>query len=86
MNYQAEEALNGIIDAIKTIVDDTVKSLPFDRTEVGIITEVIGGGKYKVKFNNIEYILPVYGTKTPIVNEIVKVTIPKNNLTLAYIF
>lgn len=86
MNKDTENALKGIMDAIEYYFNENATSLPFDRTEVGKITEVLASGKYKVLINNREYILPVYGSKTPVVDEVVKVTIPKNNMSLAYIF
>lgn len=86
MSKETDDALKGIMEAIEYLVNEKISSIPFDRTEVAVVTEVISAKKYKVKFNNVEYILPMYGDKTPLVNEIVKVNIPKNNLALAYIF
>lgn len=86
MNKGTNDALKGIMDAIQYMVDNAMGNLPFDRTEIGIITEVLGGNRYKVKFNDKEYTLSVYGDRVPVVNDIVKVCIPKNNLSLAYIF
>lgn len=72
---------DSIVDCINTIC----KSLPFTKIYRAKIVSNISAGIYKVLLNGKEYDLPVYGSGTFSDNEVVRIVVPLNDFSDAFI-
>lgn len=77
------EALDNILKAINNIVEPTVKKLKYDKTFRGKVMSVLENGRYEIQVNGASYTLPYSGTLE--VNDVVRVRVPLNNFSDAYI-
>lgn len=77
------DALKQIVKSIQYLVNQS--KLETTKIYSGFVLSDEGGGKYKVKVNDIEKVLPLYGTNTIAVNNTVKVFVPQGNYNLAFI-
>lgn len=77
------DALKEIIKSIQYLVNQS--KLQSTRIYSGFVLSSEGGGKYKVKVNDVEKVLPLYGTNTVAVHSNVKVFVPQGNYNLAFI-
>ena len=86
MSQNTDKALDGIIDAIKTIVDSKINEGPFDITKNAKITQSLGNNTYDILLDNNTYRkIKSNGDTSYNVNDIVKVMIPQNNPSLMFI-
>lgn len=77
------EALDNILKAINNIVEPTVKKLKYDKTFRGKVMSVLENGRYEIQVNGASYTLPY--SETLEVNDVVRVRVPLNNFSDAYI-
>ena len=86
MSQNIEKALDGIIDAIKTIVDNRMNEGAFDITKNAKITQVLGNNTYNILLDNNTYEkIKSNGDTSYNTNDIVKVMIPQNNPSMMFI-
>lgn len=86
MPKNTDKALDGIIDAIKTIVDGKINEGPFDITKNAKITQSLGNNTYDILLDNNTYRkIKSNGDTSYNVNDVVKVMIPQNNPSLMFI-
>ena len=78
-------ALDSILRSIKILVSTGIEKAPYDKTYNGLITQINSDGTYNVKVNGKIYVLKLYISRTLVVNQIVKVVFPQNNISNAYI-
>ena len=72
---------DSIVDCINTIC----KNSPFTKIYRAKIVSNISAGIYKVLLNGKEYDLPVYGSGTFSDNEVVRIVVPLNDFSDAFI-
>lgn len=77
------EALDNILKAINNIVEPTVRKLKYDKTFRGKVMSVLENGRYEIQVNGASYTLPY--SETLEVNDVVRVRVPLNNFSDAYI-
>ena len=80
-NDLSKKLSDGIVDCIKTIC----KSLPFTKIYRAKIVSNVSTGVYKVLLNGKEYNFPVYGSGTFTDDEIVRIVVPLNDFSDAFI-
>lgn len=78
-----KEISNALSDAIFTVCNKVVSKAKFDKTYKCRIVSKISDGKYVVIKDNIEHF--VVGASNYEVNQIVRVLLPQNNWTDAFI-
>lgn len=74
-----------LIDGVELIVDNAINNAPFVKIRNGVVVKVNGNDNYTVKMDSKEYSLPIYIPRNLVVNQIIKVVIPDNNMTSAFI-
>lgn len=79
------EALQELMKAIKFFIHEEISKASFDRTLNGRVVSIVDEKTYKVNVKNNVYELPYYGNGTLVVNDIVKVVIPENNMNNIFI-
>ena len=72
----------GIIDCINI----KCGSLPFTKIYRGVVNEILADNEYRILFNGNLYNLPTYGNSTYGVGEVVKIVVPLNNFSDAFLF
>lgn len=80
-NDLSKKLSDGIVDCIRTIC----KSLPFTKIFRGKIISNVKAGVYTVLVNGNEYDLPVYGNGTFSDDEVVRIVVPLNDFSDAFI-
>ena len=86
MNNTNEDLAIQILSAqIQKVAQRLVDNAGYDKTVAGIISQVLGNHKYKVKIKNEEYVLPSSTDDIYNINEAVWVCIPQNNLNNKFI-
>lgn len=75
-----------LIDSIKIIVQNFIKNAPYDKTYEGKIKTINSStNNYDVLINGNVYTLPIYISRTLTINQIVKVVVPQNQWSKAFI-
>lgn len=74
-----------LIDGVELIVDNAINNAPFVKIRNGVVVKVNGNDNYTVKIDSKEYSLSIYIPRNLVVNQIIKVVIPDNNMTSAFI-
>ena len=74
-----------LIDGVELIIDNAINNAPFVKIRNGVVVKVNGNDNYTVKMDNKEYSLSIYIPRNLVVNQIIKVVIPDNNMTSAFI-
>lgn len=83
-NETMQKALDEILRGVQYLIDQAIKENTF-RGYNGIITSSASiGDTWNVIVNGKSYILPHYGSNTPVVGQTVKVFVPQGNMNLAY--
>lgn len=76
--YKFYKSIQGMIDA-------SIKDAPYDKTKNGLVLEVLDGGLYVVEIDKQKYTFRSVATAPILKNNIVKVVIPENQMSVAYI-
>lgn len=71
----------GIIDCINI----KCGSLPFTKIYRGVVDEILSDNEYNILFNGNLYNIPTYGNSTYGVGEVVKIVVPLNNFSDAFL-
>lgn len=74
-----------LIDGVELIIDNAINNAPFVKIRNGVVVKVNGNDNYTVKMDSKEYSLSIYIPRNLVVNQIIKVVIPDNNMTSAFI-
>ncbi|MEG0835740.1 MAG: hypothetical protein RR313_03640 [Anaerovoracaceae bacterium] len=75
---------NEILDAIEIMINNRISDVVNDVSN-GIVTAINSDGTYQVNFRDKSFPLKLIGGHVPTVNSVVKVFVPKNNMSQAFI-
>lgn len=75
---------NEILDAMEIMINKRISDVVNDIAN-GIVTAVNSDGTYQVKFRDKSFPLKLIGGNIPNINSVVKVFVPKNNMSQAFI-
>lgn len=80
-NNEYKQAVDNMLQGFNYMLNNSIKST----TQIynGLIVSVVNN-EYTIKINGNNYVIPLYGSFTHSVNEIVKVFIPQGNMNLAF--
>lgn len=83
MTKEMTDVIQSIIDGVKYLIENSKKN----ETQIynGRIIEVLENNEYKVELNTKQYIFKKYGNNSMQVNDIVKIFVPQNDLSMAFI-
>lgn len=80
-NEQCKEAADSLVSSIGYMIGEANKL----NTQIynGVITAV-SGGSYTILINGKTFTIPLYGSFSHSVNDVVKVFVPQGNMNLAF--
>jgi len=79
------QAINTLANQIIKSISTGIESAPFDKTKSGIVTGVLGGGKYSVKINGTVFTVPSCIPANFSINDNVNVLFKQNDSQEKYI-
>lgn len=74
-----EKAVQVLVQVIQQAIDNTLPSLPFDKTVTGTVTTVLSNNRYTVKIDGAEYTVPSATSDTYAVHDAVMVLYPQGS-------
>ena len=79
------QAIDILVKQMMTIANNEVSNASFSKEYTGIVEEVLGNKKYKIRYNNASYIFTTKNVLNIRPYSTVHIIVPNNNITQRYI-
>ena len=79
------QAIDILVKQMMTIASNEVSNASFSKEYTGIVEEILGSNKYKIRYNNASYIFTTKNSLNLKPYSTVHIVVPNNNISQKYI-